>query len=117
MNSSTLDARQDRAESLAALDFNGMNHAILQLLPDVLAPTTAELEVFFFNDKHLADFKQANFSVSGGRRVVAGSGMGQVSVRSVTPILALPDGTGMDYNCSQSEVRMGRPAVAETGPP
>ena len=88
MNSSTLDARQDRAESLAALDFNGMNHAILQLLPDVLAPTTAELEVFFFNDKHLADFKQANFSVSGGRRVVAGSGMGQVSVRSVTPILA-----------------------------
>lgn len=85
MISNTIDARNDRADALAARGFNGMSYAILRLLPDVLAPTSAEVEVFFLNTSNLPAFTKNLFSITGGRRVVAGSGIGQVSVTNVKP--------------------------------
>lgn len=83
------DAADERANDLAAKNLNGLKLVLVTLHP-LGTPTEAHLEVFFHNDRHVAailaeiaaDPSKAAvlFVVSGGHRVPAGPGTGQVKV-------------------------------------
>ncbi|NIR30207.1 MAG: hypothetical protein GWN84_13030 [Gammaproteobacteria bacterium] len=86
------DAVNERANDLAAKDLNGLKLALVTLHP-AGAPTEARLELYFHNDRHVADIlaeiagdpSKAGvlFVVLGGHRVPAGPGSGQVKVTAV----------------------------------
>lgn len=86
------DAADERANDLAAKNLNGLKLVLVTLHPPG-TPTEAHLEVYFHNDQHVAailaeiaaDPSKAAvlFVVSGGHRVPAGPGTGQVKVTAV----------------------------------
>ncbi len=81
---------QERANNLAAAKLNGLARVIVRLTP-LGAPVEAELELVFFNDNGLADLALETrepkwmFPLSGGFRLLAGPGMGQVQVSAWQP--------------------------------
>ncbi|OAN36785.1 putative baseplate assembly protein [Mycolicibacterium iranicum] len=85
------EKRKDRAENLGQL--NGLQMVLVSLFPAGINPTTAELEVQFFNTNQLAAIvadivavparMQQIFPIFGGFRVPAGDGEGQVHVTAV----------------------------------
>src|SRR6476659_1653790 len=85
------EALKERANRLG--NFNGFKLVLVALQPPV-NPTHALLEVHFYNDHELSNIvndvavnparaKQI-FPISGGHRILAGSGVGQVQVVSVS---------------------------------
>ncbi len=84
------DALNERANTLGP--FNGARLVLVTLLP-AGAPTTAQLEVTFYNPNHLAavladlaanpNHLAATFTIRGGQRLRAGSATGQVQVTGV----------------------------------
>lgn len=81
------EALKERANNLG--NFNGFRLVLVALQPPV-NPTQALLEVHFYNDRELSNIVNdvaANpalakqiFPISGGHRILAGSGVGQVQV-------------------------------------
>ncbi|UCD64476.1 MAG: baseplate J/gp47 family protein [Candidatus Zixiibacteriota bacterium] len=80
------DLRDERARDLEDANLNGIRMVLVQLLPSG-APSYAQLEVFFFNDRHRDTIRDhitadpgAVCNITGGIRILAGSAEGQVKV-------------------------------------
>jgi hypothetical protein len=92
------DFVDDRADVLAAHNVNGMQLALVALPPGP-APDHADIDLRFYNDRHLpgllaeiaADPARVSqiFRVRGGTRILAGPATGQVKVTAVTSIDAV----------------------------
>ena len=85
------DALNERANDLAALNFNGLERVIVRVFP-AATPPYAELEVYFHNDLHRDTLVSAGntparartlFPIRGGLRIRAGSASGQIRTRAV----------------------------------
>ena len=79
---------EQRAEQLADKNLNGMK-LVLVSLPEG-NPTEAQLEVYFYNDRELANIVASTtaakdiFPISGGQRILAGSASDLVQVTQIT---------------------------------
>lgn len=84
----------DRARDLGLNGLNGFNLVFVELVPAV-SPTQAQLTVSFHNTTAVSEIDDAInlngvpvsdiFTISGGSRIVAGTGAGQLQVVSVAP--------------------------------
>ncbi len=77
------NGRDERGRNLEAAGFNGLRMGIVDLAP-TLNPTEAHLELFLLSAVQRDPIRtNAVFTVRGGRRLPAGSAVGQVQVTSV----------------------------------
>ena len=91
------DFVEDRADVLAAHNVNGIRLALVSLPPGS-SPDHADIDLYFYNDLHLADIlaeiagnpARAGqiFRVRGGARILAGPAAGQVKVTAVSALAA-----------------------------
>ena len=90
------EALNERANNLQRRGFNGFKMVLVSLHPDPSDPVEARLDVFFHNTHEIANIRADSrdpkyiFPISGGHRLPAGPGAGQVHV---TAISGNPDDT------------------------
>jgi len=90
------EAKEERADQLVGLGLNGLDFVLVSL--PAVTPPAAELELHFHNDNGITDIlasaadPRTIFPISGGHRLRAGAGSGEVQVQQ---ILAGADGNAL----------------------